>query len=309
MCEGKSILGEGERGDVQFLAGAGEGLPGHRENGENHQVPEEADDEEEEDKGEGQLEDGGAGGHESSSFRGEEPLIPDVGGQVVEQQVGVKHPHGRNNEEDIDQVPSGKVGHGAVPKDTSHHVHQQKEEEQAQDEEGTPAVAGVDARKADLFGWGWVRRRGREGGREGRREGVCHLRDRKDTADSKGTRREREGGSPGRTNKLTWKPSVTTMMNRSKKESNAEPHRFAAGVILSLSPAAFPPSPAASSSSIVPHHTDDQTLPPRPVEGRRLEGGREASSEVVGEEREEGGGALHWSKRRVMVLTERRVRA
>lgn len=51
-----------------------------------------------------------------------------------------------------------------MPKDASHHVHQQEEKEEAQDEEGPPAVAGVDARKTDLLrvGCGWEGEKGRE---------------------------------------------------------------------------------------------------------------------------------------------------
>ena len=53
-----------------------------------------------------------------------------------------------------------------MPEDSTGHVHEQKEEEQAQDEEGPAAVAGMGAREADLLGVG-ERKGGREGGREG----------------------------------------------------------------------------------------------------------------------------------------------
>jgi len=51
-----------------------------------------------------------------------------------------------------------------VAEHSTGYVHEQKEEEQAQDEEGPAAVAaGVDTRKTDLSGVG--EREGREGGR------------------------------------------------------------------------------------------------------------------------------------------------
>ena len=51
-----------------------------------------------------------------------------------------------------------------MAEDSTGYVHEQKEEEQAQDEKGPAAVAGGDARKSGLSGVGKKRR---QGGRKG----------------------------------------------------------------------------------------------------------------------------------------------